>query len=220
MQTRLPKPQGARPAAPTSSGESSDDRPRRSDARRNQERVLVAAEELFATQGVDVPVDQIAARAGVGVGTLYRHFPGGKASLLEAVILQRLSAFLDRARELSSSLDPRTALFTIIRELALLVVQKKDLTEELARAGVVPDELAGPVRHELESVMRELWERAQRQHMVRCDIDFRDATSLITATCLAADRQGHMAVDRLVGVMCDGFMEWAATGREQRGRQP
>jgi AcrR family transcriptional regulator len=217
MQTHFPQTHMTGPETVPHADGCDDDRPRRSDARRNQERVLVAAEELFATRGVDVPVDEIAARAGVGVGTLYRHFPGGKASLVEAVILQRLSAFLDRARELSSSQDPRTALFTIIRELARLVVQKKDLTEELARAGVVPDELAGPVRQELEQLMRDLWERAQREHTVRCDIDFRDATSLITATCLAADRQGHLAVDRLVGVMCDGFMEWATRGQGQPG---
>lgn len=170
---------------------------------------MVAAEELFATQGVAVPMDLIASRAGVGVGTLYRHFPGGKAELVEAVVLDRLGKFLARAEELSEDGDACAALFTLVRELAQLAVQKKDLTEELARSGVSPDELSGPVRRQLEDILRGLWERAQADGTIRRDLDFEDLSSLITATCVAADRQGQPSVARLVGVMCDGLKDGA-----------
>lgn len=152
-------------------------------------------------------MDDIASRAGVGVGTLYRHFPGGKAELVEAVVLDRLAKFVSRAEQLREGGDACVALFTMVRELARLAVQKKDLTEELARSGVCADELAVPARRQLEEILRGLWERAQADGKVRRDLDFSDLSSLIMATCVAADRQGQPSVDRLVGVVCDGLRD-------------
>ena len=185
----------------------------RADARRNQQRVLEAAEELFADKGVEVGVDEIAARAGVGIGTLYRHFPGGKTALLQAVVMGHLAKFVEQARKLSTGDDCGVALFTIVRQLVHLAVQKKDLSEELARSGIGHDDLAGPAKKELEKLLSGLWLRAQREGKVRPDVNFEDMSSLITATCMAAQRQGRAAVDRLVGVMCDGLRE---RGRHHR----
>ncbi len=110
-------------------------RPLRADARRNRAKVLVAAEEVFASEGLSVPIDEVARRAGVGVGTVYRHFPT-KEALFEAIVIARLEALVERAEELCAADDPGTALFTFISELVDLAVKKKDLTDELARAGV------------------------------------------------------------------------------------
>ena len=115
-------------------------RPLRADARRNRAKVLAAAEEVFASEGLAVPIDEVARRAGVGVGTVYRHFPT-KEALFEAIVVARLEALVERAEELATSDDPGTAMFTFISELVDLAVQKKDLTEELARAGVQSEQL-------------------------------------------------------------------------------
>src|SRR5665213_791075 len=73
------------------------DRPLRADALRNRARILNAAEEVFALEGVGAPIDVVAERAQVGVGTLYRHFPT-KEALFEAIVLERLQALLATAR--------------------------------------------------------------------------------------------------------------------------
>ena len=77
-------------------------RPLRADARRNRAKVLEAAEEVFASEGLAVPIDEVARRAGVGVGTVYRHFPT-KEALFEAIVVARLEALVERAEELGTS---------------------------------------------------------------------------------------------------------------------
>lgn len=179
-------------------------RRRRADARRNQERVLAAAEEAFAVHGVDVPVDQIARLAGVGPGTIYRHFPT-KAALAQAVVLARLGKFLDRARGMCDDPDAGQALFTLVRELVQLAAEKKDLVDELARAGLGPDELSAPAKKEMERVLGALWARAQAAGEVRADLDFTDFSSLLTAACMAANLNEARPVCRVVDVVCDGL---------------
>ena len=85
-------------------------RPLRADAQRNRARILEAAENVFAVEGIEVPVDLIAEKAGVGVGTLYRHFPT-KEKLCEAVLLERLSALTLDAQALAEADDPKAAFF-------------------------------------------------------------------------------------------------------------
>jgi AcrR family transcriptional regulator len=176
----------------------------RADARRNMEKVLVAAEEAFATDGVAVPVDEIARRAGVGVGTLYRHFPT-KAALVQAVVMARLCQFLERAHELARAPDPGRSLLVLVQELVQLAADKKDLSDELARAGVGADELHLPAKEELERVMGDLLSRAQDAGSVRRDIGIEDLGSMIMGTCMAVDHQGHQSTERMVAVMCDGL---------------
>ncbi|HEX4865705.1 MAG TPA: helix-turn-helix domain-containing protein, partial [Acidimicrobiales bacterium] len=82
----------------------------RADARRNRELILAAADKAFAEEGLGVPVDEIARRAGVGAGTLYRHFPT-KEALFEAVLVAHLDGITERARALAEREDPDEALF-------------------------------------------------------------------------------------------------------------
>lgn len=179
-------------------------RARRADARRNQERVLAAAEEAFATYGMSVPVDEIARRAGLGVGTVYRHFPT-KAALLEAVVRAHLTKFVERAKQLCQRPDATEALFTLVAELVQLAVDKKDLVEEMAQAGVAKEAIHATAKEELDGVISELWRRAQQEGSVRADLEPDDLGALISATCMAADHRGRAATVRLVGVMCDGL---------------
>ena len=94
----------------TAEGATPGPRRLRADARRNRQRVLDAATAAFATEGVAVPVDEIARRAGVGAGTVYRHFPT-KEALVEAIVLSRVEWLIGEARVLAGTDDPGTAFF-------------------------------------------------------------------------------------------------------------
>src|ERR1700712_3783999 len=93
----------------------------RADAARNRERVLAAAKEVVEAEGLSVNVDVIARRAGVGVGTLYRHFPT-KEALFEAIVLTDLEGFAEQARALLESDQPCEALYSFLA----LIVQHSD----------------------------------------------------------------------------------------------
>ena len=180
-------------------------RPLRADARRNRAKVLEAAEEVFASEGLAVPIDEVARRAGVGVGTVYRHFPT-KEALFEAIVVARLEALVERAEELCTSDDPGAAMFTFIAELVDLAVKKKDLTDELARAGVQSEELVAGVKERLEDGFEVLLKRAQAAGAVRLDINRTDVTALVMGTCMAVNQHGCSgSTKRLVSVLCDGF---------------
>ena len=84
------------------------ERPLRADAQRNRDKVLRAARDAFAASGYGVPLDEIAARAGVGPGTVYRHFPS-KEELFEAVIAARVTDLIDDARRRAGDADPGRA---------------------------------------------------------------------------------------------------------------
>jgi AcrR family transcriptional regulator len=88
------------------------DRPRqpRSDSIRNRARILEAAERVFGSEGLAVPIDEIAERAGVGVGTIYRHFPT-KEALFEAIVLSHFERLVHTARSLATAEDAVAALF-------------------------------------------------------------------------------------------------------------
>ena len=117
---------GAAPAAGVPSG-----RPLRADARRNRRRILEAAEETFAREGIAVPVDEVPRRAGGGVGPLCRHFPT-KESLFEAIVLTRL----DRLRQLceADQGDPTEVFFQTLVRVAEEVRTKQDLIEALGES--------------------------------------------------------------------------------------
>ena len=93
---------------------SGEERRRRSDAERNRRRLLDAAEELFRTRGLDVGVGEIAERAGIGRGTLFRNFPT-KEDLIAAIVVERMHEAAARGRELQGAEDPAEALFVVSR---------------------------------------------------------------------------------------------------------
>src|SRR5918911_4008434 len=93
-------------------------RPLRADAARNRARVLEVAYDTFAADGLSVPIDEIARRAGVGAGTVYRHFPT-KEDLYRAVVDDRLRTIVDSGRALLGAGDSGAALFTFLRSMVL-----------------------------------------------------------------------------------------------------
>lgn len=151
------------------------ERPLRADARRNRERVLAAARKAFADHGFSVPLDDIAAAAGVGPGTVYRHFPT-KEALFEAVSLARLHDLAAEARAGADAPDVGAAFEHLLEHMAAEAGSKRDL----------PDALAGTGAHGVEEALAELHEalglllaRAQEAGAVRSEIRVTDLVMLL-----------------------------------------
>lgn len=180
-------------------------KPLRADARRNVQRVLEAAEAVFATEGLAVPIDVVAERAGVGIGTVYRHFPT-KDALFKAVVMARMEGLVRRAEQLSTQLGAADAMFRFVAEMAKLAYEKRDLTDELCRAGMDGAEVHSTIKDELTRAFDVLLQRAQATGAVRSDVSAADVTALLMGTCVAADRRaGPEVTRRLVSVVCDGL---------------
>src|SRR5918998_52112 len=104
--------------------------PLRADARRNRERVLAAAREHFSENGIDVHMEQIARGAGVGVGTVYRHFPA-KEDLLQALADERFARFAELTRAGLEDPDPWNGFCELMRESARIVAEDRGLSEAM-----------------------------------------------------------------------------------------
>jgi AcrR family transcriptional regulator len=175
----------------------------RVDARRNRLRILEAAEEVFALQGLGVPIDEVAKRAGVGVGTVYRHFPT-KEALFEAVVSARIDGLIRRGEELRASQDPEAAFFAFLAELVALGVDHKDLGDEMARHEQEHPEFKAELKRRLGEALTRLLVDAQDCGAVRRDVEADDLTSLLMGTCMAASHLGS-GTDRPLAVVCDGL---------------
>jgi AcrR family transcriptional regulator len=174
----------------------------RADARRNRERVLEAAQELFAQQGSGVPLDEIAARAGVGPGTVYRHFPT-KEALFAAVTEARLRDLVDHARAGARADDPGAAFGGFLDRMAGEAVARRNLQEVFAGAG--PEGLA-PVRQEMYAALEVLLDRAQRAGAVRAGITVPDLVALLKAMAqVAAESADPGTLERIGAVVRDGL---------------
>lgn len=177
----------------------------RADARRNRELILEAAEELFASEGLSVSVDEIARRAGVGAGTLYRHFPT-KEAMFEAVLVAHLDAISARARELATAEDSAEALFEFMTYLADEGTLKKNLADSLARTGVDIHDAAPESKRALEDGFRELLRRAQADGSVRADVTIDDLIGLVMGTCTMANPQvDSLQAARMMSIVCAGL---------------
>ncbi|MGC4988190.1 TetR/AcrR family transcriptional regulator [Nocardia salmonicida] len=155
---------------------SDDPRPLRADARRNRELVLSAAQEAFASEGISVPLDEIARRAGVGAGTVYRHFPS-KEALFTAAIIDRVERAVAYARELTTADDAGVAFFEFLAFLARENGVKRDLAD-----AVGSDRLAAlGASADLSGAIGTLLARAQRTGAIRPDIDVDDLMLILKA---------------------------------------
>jgi AcrR family transcriptional regulator len=179
-------------------------RPLRADAQRNRARILAAAEVVFAAEGIEVPVDLIAEKAGVGVGTLYRHFPT-KEKLCEAILLERLATLTCDARALADADDPAAAFFGFLTHIVEEGCAKRDLLFAVMGAGVEFEEAAAGVKEELRAAVDVLLRRAQSVGAVRPDVTATSVVSLVGATCQAASHTGATPPGELLAIVCDGL---------------
>lgn len=179
--------------------------PLRSDARRNRELVLAAADQAFAKEGLGVPVDEIARRAGVGAGTLYRHFPT-KEALFEAVLVAHMDRITDRASQLAERDDPAQALFEFMTGLGEEAASNKNLIDALAGAGIDVHETASESKHAVEEAFTGLLSRAQKAGCIRSDVTIADLFSLIMGTCALANQPASDASQtRMLAIVFDGI---------------
>ncbi|WP_155373827.1 TetR/AcrR family transcriptional regulator [Catellatospora vulcania] len=179
-------------------------RPLRADARRNRAKVLQTAYEVFAAEGLGVPIDEIARRAGVGAGTVYRHFPT-KEALYQAIVVDRVEHLVGTARELAESADPGEAFFGFFDLMTTAGATDKGLVDALAGEGF--DIEAAIPEHEqaFKDAMRELLVRAQAAGAVRADVTVADVKTLMVG-CQAMQRYGgDTAPTRVLEVVREGL---------------
>lgn len=178
--------------------------PQRADARRNRERVLDVARAAFAVEGLSVPLDEIARRAGVGPGTLYRHFPT-KESLFEAVVQDRLQRLAAEGATLREAADPGAAFFTFLDRVAAEAGPKRDLFDALASAGVETGPAVKAASDDLRAQITFLLDRAQAAGAVRTDIDHADLTALVSGMLFALQPRAGADRKRVLSVFRDGL---------------
>ena len=160
--------------------------PLRADARRNRARILEAAEAVFPVSGLSAPVEEIARRAGVGIGTVYRHFPT-KEALFEAILVSRIERLTEEAGSLSSATDAGAAFFDLFTRMVEEAGARKAFAEALARAGVDVKAATSAAGLELLRELGALLTRAQQAGAVRHDVDLDRVTALLVGACLAAE---------------------------------
>jgi AcrR family transcriptional regulator len=179
-------------------------RPLRADAARNRARVLEVAYETFAAEGLGVPIDEIARRAGVGAGTVYRHFPT-KEDLYRAVIEDRINHIVDDGRALLADADPGEALFTFLRSLVLQWgATDRGLAEALAGFGIDVNDAVPEAEEAFLGLLGELLRAAQKAGTVRRDVDVPDVKALIVGA-QAMQTYKAEAAERLTEVVLDGL---------------
>jgi AcrR family transcriptional regulator len=177
------------------------EKPLRADARRNREKVLRAAREAFAASGYGVPLDEIAALAGVGPGTVYRHFPS-KEELFEAVATARVRDLIDDARGRAGDADPGQAFFSFLGRIRQEAAAKRDVPEAIS--------IAGPLQGEMHAALDELLRRAQKAGAVRPEITTPDIIILLKGLLRSMNDAppgpaNQALADRLLTVITDGL---------------
>lgn len=187
-------------------------KPQRADAQRNRALVLAAAHEVFASDGLSVSVDEIARRAGVGVGTIYRHFPD-KQALFEAIVRADLDAFAVEARSLAFADEPGEALWGFLARLVDHSETSAAIKDALGGVYAVGRYAADTVG-EIEVAVAHLLERAQAAGEARPDTNVSELLALLAAAYDATSREGTtVSRQHLVTVICDGMRATAPNAR-------
>jgi AcrR family transcriptional regulator len=188
----------------------------RSDARRNRERIVSSARVLFAGAGLETSVEDVTRHAGVGMGTLYRHFPT-KEELIDAVLEDALAEFLGLAEAALDEPDPWTALATFFERAITMHAANRGLKDVVAtRAHGLSR--AAAMRRQLRPLLVRLVERAQADGSLRADLSPQDISLLLWGADGVIECGSAVAPDvwrRYLGFMLDGLRSAAATPQKQ-----
>ncbi len=185
------------------------DRRVRADAQRNLDALLQAAMAVFATSGVDAPVREIAEKAGVGIGTVYRHFPQ-RSDLIAAVFRREIDACADTAPILAAAHEPFDALAKWMQRYAAFVAAKRGLAKALHSGDPAYDSLPGYFDQHLRPALRTLLAAAAAAGTVRADIDADELLSAVASLCMSAHNDGPGRAERMVALLVDGLRHGAA----------
>jgi len=177
------------------------ERAQRADARRNHERVLEAARVCMARAGIDAQIEEIARTAGVGVGTVYRHFPT-KDDLVEALAQARFERLAELARAALASDDAWGAFDSFMRVSARIQSEDRALSEVLTSRPETMSRAAERV--DMLALVGELMQRGKRAGAIRKDADPQDVPMLMCALA-GTYRNPHANPERYVGIVLDGL---------------
>ncbi len=184
--------------------EGRNSRPLRADAQRNTNALLEAALAVFATSGVDAPVREIAAKAGVGVGTVYRHFPQ-RSDLIVAVFRRQVDACADAASVLAAEHAPGVALALWIQRYADFIATKRGLATALHSGNPAFNTLPNYFDMRLRPALRALLDAAARAGEVRTDIEPDDLLRAVASLCMSAHDDRTDYTHRMVALLVDGL---------------
>ena len=190
------------------------DRRVRADAQRNMDTLLQTAMEVFATSGVDAPVREIAEKAGVGVGTVYRHFPQ-RADLIAAVFRREIDACTDAAALLSAEHAPFDALAGWMLRFAAFIGAKRGLAKALHSGDPAFDSLPGHFDQRLRPALRKLLDAAVAAGEIRSDVDADDLLGAVASLCMSTYNAGSGRAERMVTLLADGLRHGARDRRPQ-----
>jgi AcrR family transcriptional regulator len=188
----------------------------RADAARNRERVLEAAKTVFSAGGPEASLEAVARTAGVGIGTLYRHFPTREA-LFEAVYRREVQQLAHLAERLKEEAAPVEALRQWMRSNVRFVATKKGMSAALALAAYKPSDLFSYSFEQLTRAVGGLLDRAIAAGEIREDISPEDLIRALVGMCYMHDQPGwQKSVLRLVDVFIDGLRNPGATRRPKK----
>lgn len=181
----------------------------RADAQRNRERLLAVAREVFAEKGVEAPLEEIARRAGVGIGTLYRHFPT-RLDLVGAIYLDEVNALIQSAADLGDNGDPLEALRTWLERFVDYVATKRGLAgalEELRACGAFPQS-----QPRINAALGSLLEAGQKAGEIRPDVQAPDVVRAVGGICMLGERTApdREQTRRVIELLVDGLRFGAA----------
>lgn len=178
----------------------------RADAQTNRDRILDVAEEVFGTGGSTASTEEVARLAGVGIATVFRHFPT-KAALLQAVLVRRFDRLRERAEALLNVADPGSAFFGFFAEMVADAATKIAIAEALLEAGGDADGEVARASNGLRQAVGILLRRAQQAGAVRDDVELPEVYALLVGTSRAA---AHAHLDnevtaRMLAIVFDGL---------------
>jgi len=179
-------------------------RPQRADAKRNVVALLEAAKTIFASSGVDAPAKEITDLAGVGVGTLYRHFPR-RTDLIVAVMQHEIDACAQAATTLGTELKPWDALTAWIEQLTGLVGTKRGLAAALHSGDPAFDDLPGYIMEQLEPALDGLLVAARASGDVLAGATARDVILTVALLCQPVRDEDLHFNKRMIGIFVEGL---------------
>jgi AcrR family transcriptional regulator len=174
----------------------------RADAKRNRDKLLQVAHKVFTTEGISVSMDEIARHAGVGVGTVYRHFPT-KDELFEAVMVSHKARLIEEANNLLNHEDPGEAFIHYFAKIIREGIANKAITDALVGRPNV-DVGRSDVARDFWRGIDNLLARAQQSGSVRADVHIEDIKVMLIGV-LHATGNGGIYPDRVVSILCDGL---------------
>jgi AcrR family transcriptional regulator len=180
------------------------DRPVRADAQRNIDRLLQTALAVFATSGVDAPMREIAEKAGVGVGTVYRHFPR-RSDLIAAVFRREIDACAQAARTLSAERESFDALVTWMEHFVDFVATKRGFAAALYSGDSAYDELPAYLDRRLRPALQSLLDAAAASGHLCVTIKPNELLRAAASLCTPARDVGPDHARRMVGLLLDGL---------------